>query len=48
MDGDYLKGRGVDVEICEPGILQVVKVSFSQSIPEAKRKELMKSNRILM
>lgn len=35
MDGDYLEGRGRDVEVCEPGVLQVVKVALGQSIPAA-------------
>lgn len=33
MDGDYLEGRGRDVEVCEAGVLQVVKVSLGQSVP---------------
>lgn len=33
MDSDYLEGRGRDVEVCEPGVLQVVEVALSQSVP---------------
>lgn len=34
MDSDYLEGWRRYVEVCEPGVLQVVKVAFSQSVPE--------------
>lgn len=37
MDGDYLEGRGRDVEVCEAGVLQVVKVTLSQSVPGVQR-----------
>lgn len=33
MDGDYLEGGGRDVEVCEAGVLQVVKVSLRQRVP---------------
>lgn len=33
MDGDYVEGWGRDVEVCEPGVLQVVKVALGQSVP---------------
>lgn len=42
MDGDYLEGRGRDVEVCEAGVLQVVKVSLSQSVPVMVNTELIK------
>lgn len=35
VDGDYLEGRGRDVEVREPGVLQVVKVALGQSVPAA-------------
>ena len=34
MDGDYLERRWGDVEVCEPGILQVVEVTFCKGVPE--------------
>lgn len=40
MDGDYLEGRGRDVEVCEPGVLQVVKVALGQSVPGVNNTEL--------
>lgn len=33
MDGDDLEARGRDVEVSEPGVLQVVKVALGQSVP---------------
>lgn len=33
VDGDYLEGRGWNVEVCEAGVLQVVKVTLGQSVP---------------
>lgn len=40
MDGDYLEGRGRDVEVREAGVLQVVKVSLGQSVPAMRRASL--------
>lgn len=42
MDSDYLEGRGRDVEVCEPGVLQVVKVALGQSVPGENNIELKK------
>lgn len=33
VDGDDLEARGRDVEVSEPGVLQVVKVALGQSVP---------------
>lgn len=33
MDSDYVEGRGRDVEVGEPRVLQVVEVALGQSVP---------------
>lgn len=40
MDRDYLESRGRDVEVCEPGVLQVVEVALGQSVPGVHNMEL--------
>lgn len=39
MDSDYLEGRGRDVEVREPGVLQVVEVALGQSVPGVNNTE---------
>lgn len=34
MYGDYLEGWGRYVEVSEPGVLQVVEITLSQSVPK--------------
>lgn len=47
MDGDYLEGRRRYVEVCEPGILQMMKVTLRQSVPEVENVELLKNCKLL-
>lgn len=47
MDGDYLECRRRYVEVCESGVLQVVKVAFGQSVPDVDNAELIKSYKSL-
>lgn len=47
MDGDYLEGRRRYVEVCEPGILQMMKVTLCQSVPEVDNAELLKNYKFL-
>lgn len=37
MNCDNFECRWGDVEICEPCVLQVVEVTFGQSVPEVHR-----------
>lgn len=46
MDGDYLEGRRRYVEVCEPGILQMMKVTLRQSVPEVENAELLKNYKL--
>ena len=42
MDGDYLESRRRDVQVCEPGVLQVVEVALGQSVPAVNNTEFNK------
>lgn len=37
MDGDYLERGRRNVEVREPGVLQVMEVPLGESVPEHKR-----------